>query len=219
MSKISIRVDGWMKDGLEHLTDETELSMSEVVRRGVRMVFEEWSGEIPDWVEAESYHEQAVRENRPELRTMHFKQRTYEYTHNCLKDERGNLAKFPPHPDKLESYYFEKVRDEVREEHADHEEEFLEHIDWLSDWYRIMHPSTTFEDRREEVVQVALFHFRHGQKREARDAVDHAEKKGALPPDVAKHEVLDEARRRSSNEKWRHEWNEAMPYGFNGDNS
>lgn len=213
MPRLSFRAEDWMADGLDSLVDETSLNKSDLIRRAVRDLLTEWSDSIPDWVQKEASHDEIIKKNRPALRTMHFKQRSFEYILNCLVDERGNLKRFPPHPDKVDAVYIEELRNEVSKEHGDHQEEYMKHIDRLSEWYRLMHPETSDGSQVEQVCELACHYIRFGQSDKARELCKDAEHSGQLPAGTTWQDVMDEARDGARNDRWKHQWEDAVRGG------
>lgn len=209
MKRITFRAPEWIEEGLDHLTDASDLSRSELVRRACTDLLREWSDELPEWVRKEATHEDMVKRNRPELRQMHFKQRTFEYAKNALTNDRGGIARYPPHPDKLERHYGRMLREEVNEEHGDYRDEFAEHVDEVLEWYRMLHPNTSQGTVRGQAVAKCAWHFRHDREGAARNVAAEACSAEA-GPELTEHMILDDARSKADKETWIHKTDQSI---------
>lgn len=204
MSRITIRCPDWMEEGISRLSDASDMSRSEVIRRAVTELISEWGDELPDWVLKEASHDEMVARNRPELRMMHFEQRAFEYAKNALTNQQGQVARYPPDPEMLEEHYGEMIREEVEEEYEQYRERFEEHIDEVMGWYRTMHPDTSHGTVRHQAVTKCAWHIRHGREPQAR-TVAQAAVGEATGPETTEHMILDDARNKATeNERWVH---------------
>jgi Arc/MetJ-type ribon-helix-helix transcriptional regulator len=209
MARHTFNLPDWQTDGLEGIKRKTELSMSEVVRQSLNDTLSDWTEEIPEHVERESIAERIKRENKPMLREMHFKQRTWEYVRDLIFTERGQLKRFPPDPEQVEEAYFGSMERQIAEEFdGERSEDFTEHIDELRDWYQLMHPDTETGSQRDQVVHVAAHLFRWRSEKDARDAVKAAIRKGKIR-DSERDGVLDDARELYHSKRWKHQWDQS----------
>jgi DNA phosphorothioation-dependent restriction protein DptG len=211
MPKINVRCDEWLKHAVATVSEKAGISQSELVRQAVTDIVSDWGDDLPDWVEKEMHHSEMLTKNRPELRTMHFKQRVFDYARNALTNDMDKLARYPPEPEKMEEKYFHMLDEEIEKEMPEEwEDEFREHVNEVMEWYRLMHPETDHGSPTEEVKALAAWHYRRGRKKQARSVVKRAKDDGQIPASVSVHEVIDEAREEAAKESWKHEWDEAI---------
>lgn len=206
MTRLSARVDDYLNDGIEWLEETTSMTKSDVVRAALRDYFTRLDGDVPEHVEKQATHEQALREHKPELRTMHFKQRSWEYVRDCLFNQQGDIKRYPPSPDKVRRHYQQMIQREVAEEHEEYREEFEDHIEQLMDWYGLMHPETDVGGPYEQAVELAAHYMRWGETDKAKRVAQKAENKSSH----TQHEILDEARQRKARSTWKNQWDEAV---------
>lgn len=213
MQSTSVRLEGWQIDGLEQLSKEADTNMAHFIRAGVTDILRQYEDGLPDHVSKEAAHEQIIRENKPAMRELHFKQRSWEYVRDMVFNHDGKIKRFPPDPEHVDSVYFDNLRRQVDEEFADERaDRYHDHIERLSDWYEMMHPQTDHGSKREQVIEAGVYLMRHDSRAAAREAVKQAVKDGAIQ-DKERDEVFDAIRREFSERKWLHDWNEAARGG------
>lgn len=210
MARITFRCDEHHKEGLQAIAERWDVSLSDMMRGATIDFIMENPDAVPEWVQKDVAHEDILRRNRNEMRTMHFRQRVWEYVVNTLTNDNGEVAKFPPDPEKVRKHYGESVKEEIRKTHDEYKDEYIDHVMYCLDWYELMHPDTDTGSKTEEVRALATFYFKQGQEGKARRVVNDAADDGVLPPEVSVHDVLDQARMDSHNESWKHKWDDAI---------
>jgi len=207
MQKTSLRLPAWQIDSLDAIATEAEATnRSELIRDAISKQVQEHKDEAPQWAVAESAHDRKRRQNRPRLREMHFKQRIHEYARDCLFDDLGRMKRHPPSPSKFRAYYGEMVREEVKDEYPENEDEYIEHLEETLDWYELMHPDASIGGPKQQAIALVRHHMEHENRDSAREIAEQS----AQNTDATKHELLDEARERKADTDWRHQWDEAV---------
>lgn len=205
MGQKTLTLDDYQIEAVEQAADEFGISQSEVFRRIADEGIASMDG-LAEWAQKEAEHSRIIQENRPAMRTMHFKQRVYEYLRDTLTNDEGGIAKFPPHPDKVRKHYGESIREAIKKEHPEYQDEYTDHLDEMLDWYEVMHPDTGPADERGRLVEMAAYLIKYRGEGEARQFIE--SHPGSV--DYSPHELLDEARESLHDETWRHEWEGAV---------
>lgn len=213
MGKHSIRLPEYQSEGLRQFKRETGMNMSDIIRSALSEFISSWEcngDELPEWVQKEASHDRIVRENKPQMRAMHFKQNVYGYLlHECLEGEDMQLARFPPHPDKVRENYADSVREQIEQEHEQYADEYLGHLERMMEWYELVHPDTGREGRK-GIIQFAAYLMRWEDEGRARMFVDLAMEENDVSTNVSKHDLLDEARQIKAKKTWKMEWDDCL---------
>ena len=213
MARHTVRLQDYQSEGLEQFADKTGMSKSDVMRIAMSRLIDDdpTGGEIDEWIKQEAVHDRVVMENRPSMRMMHFKQNVFEYLcHECLRGEDGALARFPPQPDMVEETYIDSLRKEIKEAYPEeHREEYLNHLDQMLEWYKLVHPDTKAEDKEQWLFEMCLYFMRWQSEEDARDWIDAKDSQGQIPETLTPHEILDEARDAYHRNRWKDEYDEA----------
>jgi len=213
MGRHTFRLPDYQSEGLETTADVYDMTMSDVARIAFNRMLEDdpTEGEVPDWVQKEAVHDEITTENNPNMRQLHFKQNVYEYlAHECLRGEDGDMARFPPSPERVEADYLDSMREEVKRAFPEnHREEALQHLDRMGDWYELVHPETQADDKEAWLRETVLYLLRWQDEDAAREWLDRQDRKGLIPDRLNPHQLLDDARDEYHANRWKDEYDDA----------
>lgn len=213
MATDSFRLQEYQSEALEVLSSNSGMSKTDIVQACLSKYLGDFgsSDELPEWVVQEAEHDRIVRENRPAIRSMHFKQNVYEYLREkCLTDKDGKFARYAPDPEKVEANYLESCREQVRAEVPDeYEDEYMDHVDKLAEWYRMVHPETG-QNTRQGLVECVRYYVRWEGNEVARSWLKSAEERGAIPGVIDPKDILQDAIQEETREEWKAEWDDAI---------
>lgn len=213
MPRTTLRIPDEMEETASGIKHEYGMTKAEQFRTAYRQWIRRNEDErIPEWARIENVHEQIINENNPKMRALNFKERVHGKLSQFLRDDDGNIARHPPHPDKVEELYAESVRREIDEEYATYGfgDEFHEHLQAELEWYRMMHPDTNDGSKGQQAREYVEWVWRNFGKDKAKEVVKSLGEYVDAPSEEAWQEVFDDVRARVKRENYKDKWDQAV---------